>query len=218
MGSALLMVPEGHSADWAGFTAAPTSAESAVAGTSYRSRQTDDVSLVVGAEGASLVTPHTTVTVRFDECAAKLAWPDGARQLIGYDGMSLRIEPTMYVVDPAALATVDAAIPASAVVPMPARRPDAIPQPTPRPTPQPASTGGWFEKTLMIVLIVLASVVGVCALLGTFGVASDSTADAGVWAVIGFVWFFAALLALPAVIIARNRRQRARAVNASIRR
>jgi hypothetical protein len=70
----------------------------------------------------------------------------------------------------------------------------------------------------MIVLIVLASVVGVCALLGTFGVASDSTADAGVWAVIGFVWFFAALLALPAVIIARNRRQRARAVNASIRR
>ena len=35
-------------------------------------------------------------TVRCDSCAALLAWPDGARQLIGHDAVMARVEPTLY--------------------------------------------------------------------------------------------------------------------------
>ncbi|GII23814.1 insulinase family protein [Planosporangium mesophilum] len=210
MGSALLMVPERHSADWAGFTAAPTSSEQAVHGQGYRSLEDDRVSLVVGAEGVSIVTPHAPATVRFDRCAANLAWPDGGRRLIGDDGITVRIEPTLYAVAPAALAAIDAAVPAAVTVPMPARRPEAVPRPTPQSAAQPAK-GRRLEQALMIVLLVLAGIVACLAGLTTAGVASDAetSSDGVTWALVGFVWFFAALLALPAALIARHRRQRA---------
>ncbi|MGC9665563.1 M16 family metallopeptidase [Planosporangium sp. 12N6] len=212
MGAALLMVPEGHRADWAGFTAAPTASERAVSGAGYRSREDIAQKLIVGPEGVSIVAPDAVATVRYDQCAAKLAWPDGARQLIGYDGMSLRIEPTLYAVTPAALAPIDAAVPASVTVPMPARRPDAIPQPDTRQAGRTARKGGVIEKTVMIVLFVVAGLVACVTGLATFGGATDpeSRSDSDLWLGVGLFWFVAVMLALPAVLIARQRRKAGR--------
>ena len=147
MESALLMVPDGHRADWAGFTLAPTWSASVVEGERYPSVENDEVGLVIGPTGASLVTGPTAVTVRFDECAAKLSWPDGARQLIGDDGMVVRIEPTLFAIDPSVLAEVEAAVDPSVTVGMPGRDPGAIPRPTPRP-PQQALGSGHAQQAL----------------------------------------------------------------------
>ncbi|WP_117212209.1 hypothetical protein [Allorhizocola rhizosphaerae] len=73
------------------------------------------------------------MTVHFAECAARIEWPDGARRLIGLDGMAIQIEPTMYRVGPHTIAAIDAAVDPAVVVRMPARSPEEIPQSTHRP-------------------------------------------------------------------------------------
>ncbi len=130
--SALLMVPPGQVMERLGFEAAPTFSRFAVSGSRYRYRQDTEVALVVGAEGVSIVNRHGPATVRFDECAALLSWPDGARQLIGYDGIAVRVEPTMYAMNRKALAVLDSTVDPAVVVAMPARQPDDIPKPSSR--------------------------------------------------------------------------------------
>jgi hypothetical protein len=125
----LIQVPPGTAPDWAGFVAAPTHSAGTVDGTHYRSREYDELGAVVGPDGASLVSPAGPVTVRFDECEALLAWPDGARVLVGTDGNQVKIEPTLFHGISASLPAIDAAIPDSKVITMPARQPDEIPQP-----------------------------------------------------------------------------------------
>jgi hypothetical protein len=49
--------------------------------------------LVLSGEGITRTTPHGAVTVRFDECAATLAWGDGTRTLFGSDGFILQVKP-----------------------------------------------------------------------------------------------------------------------------
>lgn len=131
MDSALLMVPRGRRADWAGYAAAPTQSDHAVTGGSHPVLPNGPARLVVGAEGASRVDDGETVTVRFDQCAAMLAWPDGGRVLVGHDGISLSVEPTLYRWGSSAVAKIDAAVPAAARVDLPARDPARIPQPPP---------------------------------------------------------------------------------------
>jgi hypothetical protein len=131
----LLQVPT-RDADWAGFTPAPQWSSSAVTGTRHASLEDDRVTLVVGAEGVSLVTPSGPVTVRFDAVAAMTTRPDGARSLTGLDGFVVAVEPTLYRgVTPERIAAIDAAVPAAAVVAMPARDPERIPRPG-RPEPR----------------------------------------------------------------------------------
>ncbi|MCC0577708.1 M16 family metallopeptidase [Streptomyces californicus] len=132
--SALIQVP-GRSVDWAGFTAAPqwSAPVTDPAGTVHRSRASDAVSLAVGPEAVTLVTPGGQITVRYDACAAMRVFPDGARHLIGFDAFVVEVEPTLYAkLTPARMAVIDAAVPAAAVVPMPERDPDEIPQPAAR--------------------------------------------------------------------------------------
>ncbi|MFF4875292.1 M16 family metallopeptidase [Micromonospora sp. NPDC000668] len=130
--SALLMTPLGTTAEWAGFTAAPTGSTAApppAAGDQHHASGTDPADrLVVGLEHVSLVTPdRRATTVRFDNCAALLAYPDGGRLMVGDDAVSVRIEPTIHLgVDTAA---VDARVPAQRRIAMPAREPGQIPQP-----------------------------------------------------------------------------------------
>ncbi|WP_420168046.1 M16 family metallopeptidase [Streptomyces violaceoruber] len=133
-GSALIQVP-GRSVDWAGFTAAPqwSAPVTDPAGTVHRSRASDAVSLAVGPEAVTLVTPGGQITVRYDACAAMRVFPDGARHLIGFDAFVVEVEPTLYAkLTPVRMAVIDAAVPAAAVVPMPERDPDEIPQPAAR--------------------------------------------------------------------------------------
>lgn len=169
----LLQVPEGHTADWAGFEPAPAFSTDAVTGSRHKSLQDKDVQLVVGPDGASLVTAHGPITVRYADCEAKLAWPDGGRQLIGADGMSIQVEPTMYAIDAAAMARLDAAVPPAVTVAMPTRDADAIPRPAPKPAPVRTRA----EKASMTVFLVLGILAALVSGLFTLATAISSPQD-----------------------------------------
>ncbi|UWZ40159.1 insulinase family protein [Dactylosporangium roseum] len=166
-GTGLLQVPDGHSADWAGYVAAPTTSERAVDG-----RRFGD--LVVGPEGVSLRHGERSATVVFKECAICLAFPDGGRQLIGHDSITVRIEPTLQSVPPDALRQIDAAL-APVTVWLPARDPSAIPQAA---SPAGASSGQDKPTTGRVVgatvAFVLAVVVLCCGGVWTWVVADNS--------------------------------------------
>jgi hypothetical protein len=159
--SALLMVPEGRRADWAGFTAAPTTSERAVEGYQHQSLESRTVRLVVGREGVSIAGQSDAVTVRYDQCAALLAWPDGRRMLVGNDSITVAVEPTMFAGAAAAIPAIDAAVRPDLRVHMPARDPKSIPQPDPEALKQkavpthgsPASIAGIVMLSLIVLVI-----------------------------------------------------------------
>jgi hypothetical protein len=131
---ALVQVPGGR-LDWAGAVAAPTWSEDAVSGESFVHLEDPDVTLVIGEDGVSLVTPGGPATVRFEECVAVITRPDGARYLTGADGFRVAVEPTLYAgLTPAIVAArIDARLPRELVVPLPPREADAIPHPAEKP-------------------------------------------------------------------------------------
>jgi hypothetical protein len=131
----LLQIPT-ESADWAGLTRAPHFSPSGVSGTLHPSLEDDDVTLIIGAAGVTLSTPGGLVTVRYDACAAMTTRPDGARCLTGLDGFRVAVEPTLYGdVTAERTAVLDKAVPAAAVVPLPARPAEEIPHPRERTAP-----------------------------------------------------------------------------------
>jgi hypothetical protein len=147
-----------------------------------------------------------------------LAWPDGGRQLVGLDGIVVRVEPTLWQVDPRALAYLDSRVPPALVARMPVRAPEAIPQPKPKPkadTPAPAApTAPARRGTGEIVGIVILSIVTVfclgSGLLGTLGVAADASSDSGEWGVIVAGWVITAAFVLALVLLVRKGRNRPR--------
>ncbi|MFB7667096.1 M16 family metallopeptidase [Kitasatospora sp. NPDC056138] len=177
--SALLMTPRGTGADWAGFTAAPTSSDTAVAGKRWRSAPHEGHALVVGADGVSIVGPHGQATVRYEECAAMLTHPDGARYLTGFDGMSVDIEPTLYRLPARVVAQVDAAVPQAVVVPLPARPQEHIPKPPAKPvappTPRFNRISAWKARISLWVLSHprSAAALGLLLILGTLTVVGN---------------------------------------------
>ncbi|GIF62564.1 hypothetical protein Ais01nite_05990 [Asanoa ishikariensis] len=210
-GSGLLLVPHGLTAEWAGFTPAPTFSTAAVDGLRYQPRSGGAVRLVVGAEGVSLIDADHALTVRYAECAIALAWPDGGRQLIGLDGISVRVEPTVFPLKPDQLARIDTSVPRANLIRMPAREQAAIPQPKPR-TPAPPSRG---SKAGLIVLIVLASIVGMMAALGAAVILvadpANNPEDAGLrdpssFTLLGILVLVTASFVLWAVHVARMRK------------
>jgi hypothetical protein len=141
--AALLMVPDGHTADWAGFEAAPTNSANAVSGREFAMHNRPECRLIIGQHGASTVAGSTNATVYFGQCEALLRFPDGGRVLVGQDGIMVRVEPTLYPVDAAALAGLDAAVPPDRHVPLPPRDPEAIPaRPDPLPKAKAAQPAG----------------------------------------------------------------------------
>jgi hypothetical protein len=130
-GTALMQVPTRHSADWAGYTAAPTASAYAVTGRRFLTGRAGEAGLVVGDDGVSLTerstpgpegTEERAATVLYHSCAAMLSWPDGGRRLIGTDGLTVEVEPELYGVDARTMAAIDAAVPAAAVVQLPPRQ------------------------------------------------------------------------------------------------
>lgn len=190
LGSALLMVPDGLSADWAGFTQAPSTSTAAVTGAAHRSLEGHDLQLVVGPEGASLVAARSMATVRYDQCAAVLGWPDGRRMLIGHDSVIVTVEPTMYDGARAALPVIDAAVPAHLRVVMPAREPSAIPQPDPTahqrtagPRPDQASRS-WSIAGIAMLALVLLCIGGSTAMI-VVDQLTTARPDSDLWVIVG---------------------------------
>ncbi|WP_069762834.1 hypothetical protein [Streptomyces sp. LUP47B] len=96
----------------------------------------------------TLSTPGGLVTVRYDACAAMTTRPDGARCLTGLDGFGVAVEPTLYgEVTAERIAVLDKAVPAAAVVPLPARPAEEIPQPRERTAPAPWTPADESRRT-----------------------------------------------------------------------
>jgi hypothetical protein len=96
----------------------------------------------------TLSTPGGLVTVRYDACAAMTTRPDGARCLTGLDGFGVAVEPTLYgEVTAERIAVLDKAVPAAAVVPLPARPAEEIPQPRERTAPAPRTPADDSKRT-----------------------------------------------------------------------
>lgn len=124
--------------DWAGFAQAPQWSVSAVVGREFTSVDPDAGRLVVGKDGVSIVHEGGASTVLFRDAVAMEKYADGGRRLYGPDGFSVPVEPTLHAVDEAAVARVDQSVPATVVVPRPARDPERLP----RPHEQPAAATG----------------------------------------------------------------------------
>ncbi|MCI0690075.1 MAG: hypothetical protein L0Y54_22990 [Sporichthyaceae bacterium] len=130
LGQALYMLPSERKLNGSRYVPAPKWSDGVVAGRTMRSRDWQQAtSLVVGASGVSLTDGTNAITVRFDECAVVLAWPDGRRSLIGSDALGLNVEPTLWRDGLAATAEIDRRVRAALVVPMPARAAADIPKP-----------------------------------------------------------------------------------------
>ena len=226
MRSALLMVPHGHGPDWAGFTPAPTASDHIVAGNRYAAIGQEDSCLMVGPSGVSVVHGQSPATVRFDQCVLMLAWPDGGRHLAGPDGIWAQIEPSLFRMDFAAIAAVDAAVDPSVVVVRPTRRPDEIPQPDPDQEAASAqgtasaqgsgsrkAIGTWgvaARAALIVLAIMMCGVSALCTGLA-FVDTGDKETEEGGWILAGISWFCLAVFLVPAVIglrdLVRSRRR-----------
>ncbi|MEU3610973.1 insulinase family protein [Streptomyces sp. NPDC006872] len=209
---ALLQVP-GRGVDWAGCTLAPQFSTDSVTGTRHQSLEDEDVTLVIGTEGVSLLTPRGPITVRYAACSAMTARPDGARGLTGHDGFSVNVEPTLYRgVTPERIAALDAAVPAAAVVRMPARAPEQIPQPRKRSASGGRSGGGnarstWAWTTALWLVGLLAAAWGLLCAVITSEEASAANPE---WDAVVGVWIMEIPLAFATWKLYTARRQRRR--------
>ncbi|MFJ7155718.1 M16 family metallopeptidase [Streptomyces sp. NPDC101118] len=205
--NALFKVP-GRGLAWAGVAAAPRESAEVLTGTVFPYPGDDSVFLVVADEGISLVSPGNDATVRYADCEAVVAYPDGARRLIGADGFSVAAEPTLFGLTPAALAAVDAAVPADRVVHAPARRQDQIPVPGPRNKPREREERRRRKAALIPLVphqpfVLLSLVVGLLAVMATLGEVHAPTRS---WTLPGWCWFAEAVLVTYTVWLVRRRR------------
>lgn len=102
--------------------------------------------LVISAEGVSVIAGDESFTVLLSDCVLVMQWGDGGRLIMGGDGTTITIEPTVLLhFGEKEVARFDASVPPGVVVRLPARATDVIPQP-PSPQAVAASTpglGGW---------------------------------------------------------------------------
>jgi hypothetical protein len=136
--TALALVPHGQAIGRAGFVAAPTGSAVAVEGRTYLPAGAPESRrrLVLSDDGLSIVDGLSIATVRYVDCVAMLAWPDGARLLFAPDAVTVQVEPQLWTMPAEVLADIDAAVPADRTVHLPARNPGSIPQP-PKPAAKP---------------------------------------------------------------------------------
>lgn len=75
--------------------------------------------LIVGPEGVTWQNAEgRALTVRFEDCVGVLAGPNGVRVVWGRDGFTVRVAAADWRGGPDAVARIDAAIPASLVLPL----------------------------------------------------------------------------------------------------
>jgi hypothetical protein len=126
---ALAQIPEGD-LEWAGFAASPRWSDSTVEGVRYPYKSEPQSAVVIADNGVSFVNSQGASTVYFDETAAYLKTPDGARSFLGDDGFRVSLEPTLLRrLTPDVISRLDAAVPAHLHIPLAPRDPNRIPQP-----------------------------------------------------------------------------------------
>ncbi|MFI5906136.1 insulinase family protein [Dactylosporangium sp. NPDC051541] len=163
LGTGLLQTPDGCGAEWAGFEPAPTASERPIDGQRYAALDNPDHRIVIGPYGVGFErVGQPPVAIPFDQCAVSLAYPDGGRQLIGFDSLTIRVEPTMYPIPPHELARVDAALAPVAVL-LPPRDPKNVPVPQ-GPMPSAAPTAAPRDKVGLLVGAVTSLIFAVLAL------------------------------------------------------
>lgn len=124
---AIACIPDGDLA-WAGFAPAPRWSAKALEGYHFPVHGDPQFGLTLSEEGVSIRTPAGASTVRFADCVAYLAWPDGARTLVGADGFRVPIEPTQYFgLSLESILALDERVPAGVTIHLPARSDDEIP-------------------------------------------------------------------------------------------
>ncbi|MEU4552981.1 insulinase family protein [Micromonospora violae] len=208
--SALLMVPGGLSADWAGFVAAPTHSTEILQGSTYTAKEGNSA-LRVGVDGVTVLQTDNPLTVRYDDCAAMLVWPDGARQLIGSDAIALHIEPTLYNLNPGTIPAIDAKVPDDRQIAMPARDPDEIPQPQTAVRQHTESADStWWELPVMVLSGMGVLLVGALSVLLTLAMLLTETepGEEQLWGAVVVLWLLTVILTLPIVKLQRRRRGR----------
>ena len=181
--SSLFVLPR-RSVPHRAFTWLSGYSDTAVAGRQIRSADSplDPARLVVGADGVSLVRGQAIITVRAAECAALLQWPDGARQFIGRDGATVRVEPTLWRLKNHA-GRLDAMVPGDRQVTMPYRDKATVPRPW---TSRRTRAAGWLlVEPLASVLTGVAPVLAVLVVLA-IAAPSDGTIT-GVLLVFGLI-------------------------------
>jgi predicted Zn-dependent peptidase len=141
--NALLLTPAGLEADWAGYARVSDISERAVNGRPFVPINNPGETLVIGVDGVTAATEAGPLTVLYEDCQAMLMRPDGARTLIGRDGVSFTIEPTLFALPDGMIDIIDQHVPPERVVRLPARSPDQIPMPP----PDPAAPSGDGERS-----------------------------------------------------------------------
>ncbi|MGE7389714.1 M16 family metallopeptidase [Streptomyces sp. NPDC004126] len=204
---ALVQAP-GRGVDWAGLTAAPTQSAEVVTGRRYSSVADRRTALLVADHGVSLSGPGNQVTVRYDACSVMHVYPDGARHLIGHDGFTLGIEPTLFGITAAELAPLDAGVPPAAVIRMPPRDPDRIPRPVATAKPQgPQPRRAWLTAVLWL-LGIPALLTGAFAAIAALAMLSEPDAqDSDDWIGLAIIWILAAVFLVPWSVLLRRRQR-----------
>jgi zinc protease len=163
LASSLFVLPQG-SVPHRPFTWLSGCSDTAVAGRQIRSADSplDPARLVVAADGVSLVRGQAITTVPAADCAALLRWPDGARQFIGRDGATVRVEPTLWRLKNQA-GQLDAMVPGDRQVTMPYRDKATAPRPW---TSRRTRAAGWLlMEPLASVITGVAPVLAVLIVL-----------------------------------------------------
>ncbi len=196
----LVMIPPGPGAGWAGFTAAPVASPvvvegGAAGGGDHPQLDNPTRRLRVSGEGVSLARQDgPPATVLFRECVAVLAWPDGARRLIGADGISVVVEPTLYAGIDGLVDHLDRSVPPGVRIDRPARDADEVPQPrAPAPTTvplNPARMGTGRGVALLALLVPVFLVGAFIVLTGIVELASDEDRIVGLDVLIMLVGLF----------------------------
>ncbi|GII28482.1 M16 family metallopeptidase [Planotetraspora mira] len=203
--NALLHAPHGHPIPYKRFALAPASSQPWVEGVTHLpvDHPVDPSRLVIGPKGVSLFAADDEWTVRFTAVAAMLSRPDGARTLIGLDGVSLSIEPKLWRNPAVLIERIDAAVPASLVVHMPARDDKEIPKPRTR----------WHQRAWAHVRVLPRRALGLLTLTRLTGRARRIAIGLLVVAALALLVISApaqspAVLAISLAVLIRSRRRR----------
>ncbi len=152
-----------------------------------------------GTEGVTVVENGTTWTVRFDTLAVAFQYGDGGLALVGGNGASIALEPTLWRDGERVCREVRRSVPRDLLVQRPARSPSELPRPvTTRLQRAVAWTVAWFGPTAPLWRRGIGFVLGVAF----FMAAISAVAFGGEWFLLRAVNHSGLLGALPFVLVA----------------
>jgi hypothetical protein len=151
--------------------------------------------LCYGTEGVTVVENGTTWTVRYDTLAAAFHYGDGGLALVGRNGASIALEPTLWRDGERVCREARRGVPRGLLVQRPARLPSELPRAV---TTRLQRAVAWFGRTAPPWRRVLGFVLGVAF----FMAAISAVAFGGEWLLLRAVSRSGLLGALPFLLVA----------------